>query len=257
MRQTIIFLAAFALLALASCREETAVPTDLAADYSHFPLELNQPVYYALDSIVLFNTIQGVVYDTSRVEVRETLVEVSLAPDGREVYRGERWQRTAPNLPWTFVQTYSVYRTATNAVRQEDNLVFTKLVFPLRQDQRWDGHAAFDASRDIVVGGEFLDVFNGWDYRYAEVGQPVTLSTGATFAETVLVTQAETDNLIDLRFAYERYAPGIGLIERVIDARHTQCRVCCGGDTAACIDLPWDQKAEKGFILRQTFLRRD
>lgn len=256
MHKTLLLSLVTVLLAFSGCKEEVAPPLDLEADLAYFPLELNQPLYYQLDSIVLFNTVRGVEYDTASLEVRETLVESFVAPDGATNYRGERWDRPLAGGPWRFRQTYTVSRTNLGAERSEDNLQFTKLTFPLRTGKSWDGHTAFDDSRDFVIGGEFLDIYFGWDYRYAATDEQVTLSTGLTFPETILVEQAETDNLIDRRIAFERYAPGVGLIERFIDARHTQCRVCCGGDTGSCIDLPWDEKAEKGFILRQILLRQ-
>jgi hypothetical protein len=225
---------------------------DLTEDFSFFPLELNQPLFYDLDSILVFPSVGGTVYDTSYAEVRETLVEMFLEADGSESYRGERWQRANEGAPWVFVQTYTVNRTNRAAIRREDNLQFTKLNFPLTEGRSWDGHVAFDTRREIVVGGEFLDVFNGWNYRIDTVAAAITLSTGRSFENTIRVEQADVDNLIDTRIAFERYAPGVGLIERFIDARHTQCQVCCNGDTPTCLDLPWNEKAEKGFILRQT-----
>ena len=248
------------VLLFAGCTEETAEPLDFSADYAYFPLQLNQPRFYAMDSIVLFNTTRGIVYDTTRLEVRETLVESFLAADGTETFRGERWDRILPDGPFRFAQTYTVSRSATTALRSEDNLTFTKLVFPLRQGKRWDGNAAFDDTRFFPVGGEFLDVYRDWTYRYEAVDETLTLPSGEQLTDVLTVEQADlTDVLIDYRVAYERYAPGIGLVERFIDARASQCRSCCntpqGPDFAACDQLPWDERAEKGYILHQTFLR--
>ncbi|MEM9258741.1 MAG: hypothetical protein AAGA62_03780 [Bacteroidota bacterium] len=245
------------LLLVGACTEETAEPLDLSEDFSYFPLELGRPTFYRVDSIVLLSEVGGVRYDTATAEVRETLVEMFEEPDGTTTYRGERWQRANEASPWVFSQTFTMSIVENQALRREDNLTFTKLVFPLRENRRWDGHSFFDDTRDLIVGGEFLDIFNGWEYSYEQVATPVDLSTGVSFEKSLLVRQAEIDNLIDLRLATERYAPGVGLIERTIDARHTQCRNCCNGNTANCINLSWDDKAEKGFILQQTFLRRE
>lgn len=252
MRKLLLLPFLYVLFIAGSCENEIQDPVDLSADQAYFPLELNVPLFYDQDSIVLFNTTGGIVYDTSRSEVRETLVEVFTEADGTESYRGERWQREDENSPWRFIQTYTVSRSNTALTRREDNLQFTKLIFPIRDGRSWDGNAAFDVRREIVVGGEFLDVFNGWDYRYQEVGNDFTAPSGRSFSDVVLVRQALVeDNLIDLRQAHEIYAPGVGLVERFIDARHTQCRVCCNVDTELCFNLTWDEKAEKGFILRQ------
>ncbi|MEM6772146.1 MAG: hypothetical protein AAF597_16345 [Bacteroidota bacterium] len=254
MRKLLLLPLLYALFVAGSCESEPLDPISTMEDQTFFPLTLNQPLFYGLDSIVVFNTTGGIVYDTTHAEVRETLVEMFVETDGTETYRGERWQRADESSPWQFIQTYTVSRTGSAAFREEDNLRFTKLIFPIAENLAWDGNAAFDARRQLVIGGEFLDVFNGWGYRYDTVGVALTLPTGRSFDRVIRVEQADVDNLIDFREAYEIYAPGVGLVERFIDARATQCRVCCGGnnpDTALCSDLPWDEKAEKGFIIRQ------
>ncbi len=244
-------LSLFLLLLLTACNDEAVTPVDNTDGEQYFPLVLNQPKFYAVDSITLFRVVSGIRYDTARLEARETLVETFTDAEGREWYRGERWERRDETQPWVFRQTYAVSRDDGAALRREDNLTFTKLIFPVRSGRRWDGHAAFDDSRELVVGGEFLDVYAMWNYRYGNVDTLRTLSTGLALPSVARVDQADTDNLIDYRQAYEIYAPGLGLVERFLDARHTQCRVCCNGDTGPCLDLPWDEKAEKGFILRQ------
>ncbi|MEO0732344.1 MAG: hypothetical protein AAFZ52_05890 [Bacteroidota bacterium] len=247
------------VLLAGACKEEILAPRDLSADYAYYPLEIGTSNFYRMDSIVLFNTVQGVVYDTITAEVRETLVESFVDADGTIVFRGERWQRPDAASPWHFVQTYTAHRNERTAVRSEDNLSFTKLVFPLRENVRWDGNAAFDDNRPFVIGGGFVTVYRGWSYRYLEVREPVSLDTGIELPEAVYVEQdTSANNFIERRLAYERYAPGIGRIERFIDARDTQCVVCCNQtNTDLCATLPWDEKAEEGFILRELFVRRE
>ncbi|MCP9235541.1 hypothetical protein [Lewinella sp. JB7] len=245
------------ILGASSCKEEVLAPADAAVLARYYPVELNRPAYFRVDSIVLVNTVSGTRYDTARLEARETLVEQFTGGDGSVVYRGERWERATESEPFRYKQTYTVTLTERSVLRSEDNLTFTKLVLPLRETTEWDGNADFDAARTVAVGGEFLDVYNGWVYHYAAVGESLQLETGLALDSVVTVRQAEVDNLIDLRQAYERYAPGLGLVERFVDARHTQCRVCCDGDTGSCVDLPWNEKAEKGYIIRQTLLRRE
>lgn len=243
------------LLGFAGCREETAEPLDFAADYALFPLELDRGIIYAVDSIVIFRTTGGVRYDTSRYEARETLVETFTDASGRDVFRGERWRRADDGEDWTFEYSFTTWRTAEAAFREEDNLRFTKLVFPVRLNRSWDAHAAFDEDRSFVVGGEFVQTYRGWRSRYLEVDQNVSLPTGIDFDEATRVRLAADTNLIDIRAGTEIYAPEVGLVARTVDARSTQCNVCCTGDFAQCTELPWDAKAEKGFKLNQYFLR--
>ncbi|WP_420460689.1 hypothetical protein [Neolewinella sp.] len=251
--------ASLLLLCLAgSCKEEVFTPEARPLLEQYFPLELNRPAYYQVDSVVLRAVVGGITYDSSRSEVRETLVETFTAADGTTVYRGERWVRRDDTQPFRFEQTFTVSRDARAATRSEGNLTFTKLTAPIREGSSWDGNAAFDERRSVRVGGEFLDVYQGWEYRYTDLDGLDTLKAGTELDSVVTVTQAEIlDLLIDLRVAYERYAPGLGLVERFVDARHTQCISCCNRNTEACSPLPWDEKAEKGYIIREELIRRD
>ncbi len=256
MSKPLLLITLFVLLLANACKEETAAPRDFTEDLSYFPLTLNQPTFYRVDSIVLFNTTRGIVYDTARLEARETLVESFIDPDGQETFRGERWERSLDGGPWNFRQTYTVSRTNARATRSEDNFTFTKLVFPINDPKQWDGHTAFDDNRrTILVGGEFIEAYIDWDYAYDSLDAPLTLPTGVALDKTLTVQHADEDLLIRFRRAYERYAPGLGRVERFIDARDTQCRVCCGADTGVCSDLPWDEKAEKGFILHEVLMQ--
>ena len=254
----LLVLFALAILTFAGgCDESTAEPTDLSYDYSHFPLELDRPLIYRVDSIVLVPTVGGIRYDTTTSQLRETLVETFVGADGQEVYRGERWTRPTEDDEWEPAGSFTQWRTRSAAFREDDNLVFNSLIFPIDVGTSWDAHAAFDDQRFFTVGGEFVQVYRGWRSRYLGVRETAILPTGVSFDEVLLVEMANDTNLIDLRAATATYAPGFGLVARTIDARSTQCQVCCGGDTAPCADLPWDDKAEKGFLLRQYFIRRD
>ena len=241
-----------------SCKEEVFTPEARPLLEQYFPLELNRPAYYQVDSVVLRAVVGGIEYDSSRSEARETLVETFTAADGTTVYRGERWVRPDDTQPFRFEQIFTVSRDARAAIRSENNLTFTKLTHPLREGSDWDGNAAFDSRRSVSVGGEFLDVYEGWEYRYTDTDGLDTLVSGEQLDSVITVTQAEVlDNLIDLRVAYERYAPGLGLVERFVDARHTQCVACCSRNTDVCAGLPWDEKAEKGYIIHEELIRRD
>ncbi|PHI21259.1 hypothetical protein CEQ90_04380 [Lewinellaceae bacterium SD302] len=247
LKATLLF---FTLATFSACEEESIASTPNTGEQEYFPLSIGQTKTYEVDSILLLQEVSGTVYDTARLTVQEILQDTFIAADGRLWYRGERYEkdRDAPDSEYRITRTFTVSTDAQVALRSENNLSFTKLVFPARTGERWDGNGDFDEFRQFAVGGEFLDIYAGWETFYQ------TVDSTADDRRFLRVEQAQVDNVIDLRQAYEVYETGVGLVEKFLDARHTQCQVCCGGDTAPCIDLPWDEKAEKGFILRQRLI---
>ncbi|MEO0789504.1 MAG: hypothetical protein AAFY36_12615 [Bacteroidota bacterium] len=239
------------LIACCSCNEERIEPDPGPPSTEYYPLAVGNSWVYQVDSIILVPVTGGTRYDTSRLQARETLVDTLRDQAGQLWYRGLREERIDASQSWSPAQTFAVRVDGQGVYRQEDNLEFLRLAFPLGLNRRWDGHVAFDEFRPIAVGPELLDVYAGWDYRVIAVDEAFTLSTGRSFDETLLVEQAMVDNLIDFRRSFARYAKGVGPIETFVDARHTQCQVCCNGDTGSCLDLDWDTKSEKGYIVSQ------
>jgi len=102
MRKYLLLPVLYVLFVAGSCEDEIRDPLDLETDYAYFPLELNTPLFYDQDSIVVFNTAGGIVYDTSTTEIRETLVEIFTETDGtdprkRTVGRQRRLRREPGN----------------------------------------------------------------------------------------------------------------------------------------------------------------
>lgn len=237
-------------LFLGTACEESVVepPTDLG--YGYFPMAVGDVAYYEMDSIVLRKQVGGVLFDSIRLEVEERLTDTLRDAAGELWYRGERYDRRMGSEEWRFRQSFLLRRDEQRAYRQEDNLEFVKLTFPLSDNGRWDGHVAFDEERIIEVAGEPIKVFLGWDYRYLAVGEPGSAG-GLNYDEVVEVEGADYETLLNRRLALETYANGIGLIYREMEVFETQCQFCCSGNTGECLDLPWRAKAEGGFIIRQ------
>ena len=237
-----------------ACEEETAEPnTDKG--YEYFPLAVGQETLYRMDSVVLRPQVGGILYDSVQLEVRETLVDTIRDLEDKLWYRGERYDRRLDSVEWRFRQTFLLRREDNRALRREDNLEFVKMVFPLRGGN-WDGHAAFDQYREIEVGGQPIQIFADWSYRYLQTEGPAVLGSpdgvgGEFYDDVVIIEGADYENLLNRRFSLEAYNADIGLVFRQMEVFETQCQVCCGGDTGTCLDLPWTEKAEGGFIIRQ------
>lgn len=220
-----------------SCDEEYEL-RDLQEGYEYFPLEIGHTIIYELDSL---NFIGGG-KDSSRTYVREILVDSLSDNLGNTLYKVERFERKHDTLNWEIKDVWTASRDETRAFRTEENLKFVKLIFPLKEERTWKSTAFLDESMIVTVaGGETMEVFKGWESEVISVGQSEQIGD-KTFDEVSTILHANNENLIELRYVEEKYAKGIGLIYREMRILDTQ-----NIDN----DLPWEEKAEEGFIIRQ------
>jgi len=237
-------LLAAALFALAACNrvEDDFVPPD---HLDFFPLEIGRGWIYAVDS-TLYDPNGLPPVRTSHRLVRERILDTLHDLSGTVRFRIERAERLHDSLPWQVTKIYSASRDAARAYRTEENLRFIKLVFPIRESQTWNPIPFFDAQTEVEVAGETLEMFKGWSAR--TVAFPIADTLGAfAFDSAAVVRSADSENLIELRFAEERYARGVGLYRRTLRILDTQCIEACQGQS-------WEEKAERGFLLEQRLL---
>ncbi len=184
-------------------KREVEPPLDIDFGYDYFPLDIGRTWHYEVDSITLRPQVGGILFDSVHLQARETLVDTLRDASGQLWYRGERWERRADTLPWTFRQTFLLGRTEQQAMRLEDNLLFVKLVFPADAGEGWDGHLFFDDNREISIGGEMIAVYAGWDYRYETVDVPEEIG-GITYDSTLLVrADGDLENAVAHRAVVE------------------------------------------------------
>jgi hypothetical protein len=274
MQRSLGYILLLFVFALFACEEEVESPRTELPGSAYFPLALGQEQFYRLDSIVLRPEVNGVRYDSLQLEVRELLADTLRDAADKLWYRGERYDRRLGTTDWRFRQTFLLRRERDRAYRSEDNLEFVKLIFPARSRKSWDGHVAFDDNRFFAIGGESIQLFQAWNYRYLSVDEPGEIA-GLSYDSLLVVEGVDYDEGYNRRYYRETYAVGQGLVAREMEVFDTQCRDCCfnqeqldengnpvivvvarrtvdGRDTLInCVDLPWHEKAEGGLILRQ------
>ena len=235
------------LLACFACTEE---PDDFELDFGYNlqPLEVGREYIYAVDSVIYDPLGAGERIDTVSGLAREVYTGLLDGAAGDTLYRIERSWRDSVGQAWRVTDVWTARRTGGQLIRTEENLDYVKLVFPLRDNSRWEANR-FDELRTVQVAGETLELFKGWRSEVTSTAAEVTLA-GNTYRDVVTVQLADEDNLVELRRGFEQYAPNVGLVYRELAGLDTQC----GGNPGDCIHTPWEQKAEKGFIVRQTLL---
>ena len=161
--------------------------------YNYFPLHVGAWVQY--DVIDILHSDAG--SDTSIYELKEIITEEFLDNEGRLTYRVERFSRLNSNFLWSIKDVWYSNVTHTTAEKIEENLRFTKLIFPVNNTKFWDGNAFNN-----------LDI---WEYFYDSLHVNKTINN-LTFDSTITIVQRDNENVVEYEKAEEIYAIDIGLI---------------------------------------------
>jgi hypothetical protein len=246
---SIVFCAIFLLVFSCKKTEDPFKIDDYG--YEYFPLTVGKFIEYEVDSMVYSLLTDSLIVE-SKTYVREEVIDTLFDNLGNTLYKIERFERKDSTAPWQVEKVLTQSINENRAFRTEDNLRFIPLVFPIRENKSWDGNVFIDEFRTISVNGEPIDMFKEWNsHRMRNTEEPDSVGI-FNFDETLTVTASNSsDNPLFTRRWTEKYALNIGLVYRELFMLDSQCENCCGGDLVQCQSVPWEDRAEKGFILRQ------
>lgn len=238
------------MLGLAACSENTKTE-EIEIDYGfdYFPLQIGKYIDYSMDSTVYdFNGNTPVVLHSTHY-VREMLTDTFTDNSGRPSFKIERFEKSELAAPWGFKNIWYATRSPSQAELVEDNYRLVKLTFPTRVGLTWNAASYLSDTEIVTVAGETLEMFKGWFSEILEIEQDKSIQIGdLSFTDVLTVQHADDENVIEKRYALEKYARGVGLVYRKMEILDTQCQ------TEECLSKPWSEKAEKGFILTQTVI---
>lgn len=248
-------LIAFSVLAFEACsdRETGVYDSGAAEQYAYFPLQMGKYIIYQVDSVVYdFGAGGSTVRDSISVQVRELVADTLRDQNGQLLYTIERSERTASDQPWELKHIGTASRSSSQASWTENNLRFLKLVFPMTKRSEWNGNIWIDVNREIEIAGERMRPFTNWNYEVDSIDIQANIGQ-FSFDSTLVVTEADDNNIIERRFSRARYAKNVGLVWReqlILDSQY------CNQSTPPvdCETRPWELKAERGYILRQVVI---
>ena len=167
--------------------------------YNYFPLEIGAWIEY--DVVDIIHSELG--SDTAEYQLKEIAAEEFLDNEGRLTYRIERYWRDDSNANWSVKDVWYSNVTRTTAEKVEENMRFTKLIFPINISKYWDGNA--------------YNNLEEWEYYYDSLHKP-KLINNLSFDSTITVIQRDNENVVEYQKVKEIYATDIGLIyKRHID----------------------------------------
>ncbi len=249
--KNILFLSLLLTFICFACEDEA---DDFVPDfgYDYYPLGVGEMRHYNVDT-VYFSTANPR-FDTVRSQIREIITGTLLNNNGDTLYRVERAERKTDADAFAITDIYTEELSNFNIYRSEENLRFLKLPLPPTVNKTWDGNAEIPDDKSVSVAGENIEMFKSWDYRILSRGETEEIG-GQTFDDVLTVQLADSDSEIEYRYGIEKYARGTGLIYRELWILDTQCKGCCNAPDGTipleCTELPWELRADEGFIMRQ------
>lgn len=231
------------LLGVSACDDQIE-NLDIDYKYEYFPLSIGKYIIYDVDSVTYsFESGGGTAVETVDFEWKETVVDTFRDAQNRLVYEVERTRRDSSQQAWRLVNVLTITKTGERLERVENNRRFVALFFPLKTTiAPLNLYQYFSELETIAVSGDVIEAFKGWEYVVTEVDVTATVND-FSFNETATVSYADMENAIELRSVTAQYAKNIGLISKELKILDTQCISACAGQT-------WEEKAEKGFILK-------
>jgi hypothetical protein len=237
----------FFLFSIISCGDNVT-ETFEAKGKAYYPLAIGKTITYNVDSVIYDPQSNGSVkIDSSFWQFREDIVDTFKEKDGTLQYRIERSERRRGSTVWSVAKVLTASITEQYALRDEDNLRYVKFPMTFLEKTSWDGNIFNDPSVKFIIAGELLEPFSKkWDYQVESFGKSETI--GGKVFEDVLTVSGKTDAkiLTETRTLVEKYAKGVGLVSKELKILDTQ---------KLDANLAWERKAEKGVIIRQTFVQ--
>lgn len=173
--------------------------------YNYFPNQVGKYVVYDVDSFYYDNFYNPVKIDTFKFQIKEKIESIYADNQNRPTIRLERYKKnyiaTIPYnaLPWILKDVWAENLTSRTAEKVEENVRFVKLVFPVKENQIWNGNAQ--------------NTKDSWDCNYEFFDVSKTIGT-IHFDSVLQVTQIDDKlaNLIAHQYYIEKYARNVGLV---------------------------------------------
>lgn len=238
------------LFIFAGCGSDPVEQPGVDQGEEYYPLQVGKYVEYAVDSIVFDDAPGGNVKDTITFELREEIASKTVSGTGDTIYVIHRSRRNSEGASWSLIDVWATYIDENKVLRNEENLVFYKMGFPLYEGLEWNGTSYISPQSSIQIGTETLEPYEFWESSVISIDKADTIN-GFVFPEGTIMQIVQTNSDDDLmkRYVHESYARGIGLVDRTDTILDSRCIDL--GDFGPCIGKEWIEHASKGYILSQ------
>lgn len=209
--------------------------------YDYAPITLGKYIVYDVDSTVYDDNNMDTTFYKYRI--KEKLEEYFTDNQGRTAIKLVRYIKkyndsiSYDNIPWTHKDVWNSIRTKTTLEVVEEDIRFTKLIFPVKVDATWNGNAQNTKAE--------------WDYTYKYIDAKEKIN--GTIFESVLFVEQKDDkgkNAIHRQYYIEKYAKDVGLVYREMKDLESNTITVSPSGTAT----PVETRIKKGFIYKQIYV---
>ena len=192
----VIFLLSISIVMIYSCKVKNAEPNGAYVGYDYYPLEVGRyNVYDVYDTIY-----NGIVRKDSVYQLKELIQ--SYITEGQEVkFVLHQYFKKTTDTDWPGQpdSVWSLTNTSNQLIREENNIQYIKLVFPVKEGKTWNGNAR--------------NIYDAQTYTMKNVDGSYALPS-LVFNPTLMMEISNTKSVINKDHRYEIYARGIGPIKR-------------------------------------------
>lgn len=228
-----------------SCEDRILDPATIPSGEEYYPISVGKYWVYKIDSTVVIGTGN---YRETTSYVREELESSFINPIGDTTYIIQRSISSSQSGPFTFTDRWTLEKTTNQLVRFEENLLFQKMLFPIRVGDTWEGNR-FDQKTKVIVGQIEIEPYLEWDYEVLGDNDTHTINN-IEYGDVLEIQQAKYTTDTETRISNEYYALNVGMIYRKMEIFDTQCFSPCDGQ-------PWLEKANSGFEMTQTLVEHN
>ncbi len=196
---------------MSACEKTTETIDINVLGKQYFPLETGKYWIYESDSVVLRSG--GTIRDTLHGFLKEEVQSSFINGSGDTVFTVHVYFKRNWSDTFAYQKSVFVSKLPNMVTRQEDNLLFTKLVFPLKTGLRFNHNQLFDENIDIMVGGEtLLDMYTDWNTRVESYNEVYNWAEKLSKKTRIRLVDEETS--LDKKYYYEEYLENIGLYKK-------------------------------------------
>jgi hypothetical protein len=201
---SILFLFSIFAFTFYSCKKDDGSVPDMG--YSYFPTQVGTYVIYDVDSTYYDDFYVPVKATNYKFLLKEKIESVFMDNQNRPTLRLERYVKYYDSLvpyssqSWILRDVWAANLNNTTAEKVEENVRYTRLIFPVRQGKVWDGNVQ--------------NIYDERDFSYVFVDAAFTV--GKFNFKKVLETLYDDGGsiLTSREYHTEKYAQDVGMVYR-------------------------------------------